>query len=141
MVDAVSATTSTNVIEAMSKLDTAKNTNTVNYDAFLQLLVTQIKNQDPTEPQDSGEFLAQIASFSSVEQQIQTNESLEKMLTQNLLNGATDLIDRQVFSADGTTGGTVVAVSSTSAGLMAETENGDKILIDDTVTIRAKPTN
>lgn len=141
MVDSVSAVTSSNVIAATSELETAKNNNTVNYDAFLQLLITQIKNQDPTEPQDSGQFLAQIASFSSVEQQIQTNESLEKMLTQNLLNGATDLIDRQIFAADGTTGGTVVAVSSTSEGLIAETENGDKVLVDDSVTIRAKPTN
>lgn len=140
MVDSVSAVSS-NVIAATSELETAKNNNTVNYDAFLQLLITQIKNQDPTEPQDSGQFLAQIASFSSVEQQIQTNESLEKMLTQNLLNGATDLIDRQIFAADGTTGGTVVAVSSTSEGLIAETENGDKVLVDDSVTIRAKPTN
>lgn len=141
MVDAVSAATSSSVIQAGTKLETAKQTNTVNYDAFLQLLITQIKNQDPTEPQDSGEFLAQIASFSSVEQQIQTNESLEKMLTQNLLNGATDLIDRQVFSFNGAQGGTVVAVSSSSEGLIAETENGDKILVDDTVTIRAKPSN
>ncbi|MBL1406438.1 MAG: flagellar biosynthesis protein FlgD [Rhizobiales bacterium] len=141
MVDAVLATSSSSVIQSLSKLDTAKNTNTVNYDAFLQLLVTQIKNQDPTDPQDSGEFLAQIASFSSVEQQIQTNETLEKMLTQNLLQGASDLIDRQVFSFNGSKGGTVIAVSSTSEGLVVETENGDKILVDDTVTIRAKPSN
>lgn len=139
MVDSVSATSSATA--AAEKISSAKETNTVNYDAFLQLLITQIKNQDPTEPQDSGEFLAQIASFSSVEQQIQTNESLERLLTQNLLNGATDLIDRQVFSADGQSGGTVVAVSTTSDGMIAETENGDRILVDSTVTIRAKPTN
>lgn len=141
MVDAVSAATSSTAIQSLSKLESAKNTNTVNYDAFLQLLVTQLRNQDPTDPQDSGEFLAQIASFSSVEQQIQTNETLEKMLTQNLLNGASDLIDRQVFSFDGKSGGTVIAVSSTSEGLVVEIENGDKILIDNTVTIRTKPSN
>ncbi|MCI0995126.1 flagellar hook assembly protein FlgD [Pseudomonas corrugata] len=36
-------------------------------DAFLQLLVTQLKNQDPLSPQDNGEFVAQLAQFSSLE--------------------------------------------------------------------------
>lgn len=37
-------------------------------DAFLQLLVTQLQNQNPLEPQADGEFLAQLAQFSSLEQ-------------------------------------------------------------------------
>lgn len=36
-------------------------------DAFLQLLVTQLKNQNPLEPQDNGAFVAQLAQFSSLE--------------------------------------------------------------------------
>ena len=36
-------------------------------DAFLQLLVTQLQHQDPLEPQADGEFLAQLAQFSSLE--------------------------------------------------------------------------
>ena len=44
---------------------------------FLQLLVTQLKNQDPLQPQDNSAFLAQLAQFSSLEQlqQINTNTS------------------------------------------------------------------
>lgn len=41
--------------------------NTLGKDAFLQLLVTQLKNQNPLEPQDNGEFVAQLAQFSSLE--------------------------------------------------------------------------
>jgi flagellar basal-body rod modification protein FlgD len=36
-------------------------------DMFLQLLVTQLQHQDPTQPEDSGEFLAQLAQFTSLE--------------------------------------------------------------------------
>jgi flagellar hook assembly protein FlgD len=36
-------------------------------DAFLQLLVTQLKNQNPLDPQDNGAFVAQLAQFSSLE--------------------------------------------------------------------------
>ena len=59
----------------------ASSPETVDYDAFLQLLVKQLKTQDPTEPTDSAEFFSQLASFSSVEQQIQINNKLEALLT------------------------------------------------------------
>lgn len=48
-------------------------------DAFLQLLVTQLKNQDPLQPQDNGEFLAQLAQFSTLEQLQQIGTSLDTM--------------------------------------------------------------
>ena len=37
-------------------------------DTFLQLLITQLQHQDPTQPQDSTQFLAQLEQFSSLEQ-------------------------------------------------------------------------
>ena len=51
-----------------------------NFDTFLTLLVAQLQNQDPLEPTDTKEFVQQLVQFSEVEQQIDTNASLEKML-------------------------------------------------------------
>jgi flagellar basal-body rod modification protein FlgD len=49
-------------------------------DDFLLLLTTQMKNQDPLNPQDSTEFVAQLANFSAVEPQINTNTNLETLI-------------------------------------------------------------
>lgn len=48
--------------------------------AFLSLLTTQLKYQDPLSPMDSTEFTAQLAQFASVEQGIQTNTNLESLI-------------------------------------------------------------
>jgi flagellar basal-body rod modification protein FlgD len=50
------------------------------FQTFLTLLTTQMRNQDPLKPMESTEFVAQLASFSGVEQQIRTNDRLESIL-------------------------------------------------------------
>jgi flagellar basal-body rod modification protein FlgD len=47
---------------------------------FLNLLVTQLKNQDPLDPLDANEFTSQLVQFASVEQQIYQNAHLEKLV-------------------------------------------------------------
>jgi len=48
-------------------------------DAFMNLLLTQLQHQDPTQPQADGEFLAQLAQFSALEQLQAMNAKLESM--------------------------------------------------------------
>ena len=62
-----------------SKSDAA-NEATMNFDMFLKMLTTQLANQDPLNPMDGTAFTEQIATFSSLEQQIAGNESLEKLV-------------------------------------------------------------
>ena len=47
---------------------------------FLNLLVTQLKHQDPLDPMDATEFTSQLVQFASVEQQIHQNANLEKLI-------------------------------------------------------------
>jgi flagellar basal-body rod modification protein FlgD len=47
--------------------------------SFLQLLVAQMQNQDPTQPQDGTQFVAELAQFSSLEQEIQMRQDLDTL--------------------------------------------------------------
>lgn len=55
---------------------------TSDFETFLQMLTTQARYQDPLEPLDSSEYASQLAQFSTVEQQVQTNDLLEAMVAQ-----------------------------------------------------------
>jgi flagellar basal-body rod modification protein FlgD len=50
-------------------------------DAFMKLLTTQLANQDPLAPQENGEFLAQLAQFSSLEKLTAIETSIKEMAT------------------------------------------------------------
>ncbi len=64
---------------ALSKAGFSKQT-------FLQLLVTQLKNQDPLDPQDSSQFVAELAAFSSLEQMANMNNSMQTVLETSVTN-------------------------------------------------------
>jgi flagellar basal-body rod modification protein FlgD len=49
---------------------------TLGKDAFMKLLVNQLKNQDPTSPADSSQYIAQLAQFSSLEQMQELNDNI-----------------------------------------------------------------
>lgn len=51
-----------------------------NFTDFLNMLMTQLQNQDPTSPMDTNQFTSELVQFTSVEQQINTNNSLTQLI-------------------------------------------------------------
>jgi len=107
----------------------------LNYDSFLKLLIAQMKNQDPTDPMDASEQMSQLASFSQVEQTIQTNSHLRSMLQAEALTRAGDLVGKYVQSADDKVMGKIKEVEVYSDGVIAITEKNDKVLLQAGVVI------
>lgn len=70
-----------------------------NYSDFLKLLTTQLQNQDPSAPTDTNQLTQQIATLSQVEQQINTNTNLEKLISlynASSINNVVGYIGKQV---------------------------------------------
>ena len=64
-----------------STTSTAQQTLSGNFQTFLTLLTTQLKNQDPMSPMDSNQFTQQLVMYSQVEQQINTNSKLDSLIS------------------------------------------------------------
>jgi flagellar basal-body rod modification protein FlgD len=141
-VDAVSTTTATAASNPWANAGASSTDQTnasLNYDSFLKLLIAQMKNQDPTDPMDASEQISQLASFSQVEQTIQTNTHLKSMLQAEALTRAGDLVGKYVKSADDTVTGKIKEAQVYSDGLIAVTENGDKVLMQAGVILSNDP--
>jgi flagellar basal-body rod modification protein FlgD len=83
MVDAVSTA------NAAGRINTSTAMLASNFETFLTLLTTQLKNQDPLSPLDSNEFTAQLTQMAGVEQQLLTNDLLTSLLKAQQGDGLT----------------------------------------------------
>jgi flagellar basal-body rod modification protein FlgD len=116
-----SATTSTAATDASK--------NMLDYNTFLQLLIAEMKNQDPTKPMDSAQYIGQLASFSNVEQAVKTNAKLDAMMSSLALTQAEGFIGRTVTAADDSVSGKVTSVRVTADGALATLDNGSELLL------------
>jgi flagellar basal-body rod modification protein FlgD len=107
----------------------------LNYDSFLKLLLQQLKSQDPTSPVDQKETLAQLASFSNVEQTIKLNQKLDTMLDQQRVFDASALIGKHVQSLTAATAGQVSSVEVVQGRIFAILQSGDKLELSNDIRI------
>lgn len=114
-----------------------KSKTSVDYDSFLRLLVAEMKNQDPSNPMDSTQYVAQLATFSQVEQSVQINKRLDQMLQSQTLSQADALIGRTITSADGKTSGQVAEVRLFSDGIIAVLKDGTQVVVGPGISVKA----
>lgn len=105
----VADTTASSVLgnyDIANKTTTTKKSNDLGQAAFLELMITQMKNQDPLSPQSNSEFVAQLAQFSSV-------EGLEKLNT-NFNSFSSNFMSNQALQASSLVGRSVSVEGKTS---------------------------
>ncbi len=107
----------------------------LDYDSFLKLFMAEMKNQDPTAPTSSTEYIAQFATFSQVEQSMQTNTKLDGLLSSLALSQADGIIGRTLTSEDGSVSGEVTAVRIVNGGALADLDSGKSVVLGPGVII------
>ena len=82
----------TSTTQTSTQTPVATKPKATDYDTFLKMMTTQIKNQDPLNPMSADNFAVQLATFSGVEQQTKTNDLLSQQLSQNALNSMAQMV-------------------------------------------------
>jgi flagellar basal-body rod modification protein FlgD len=129
------STVNLNAPPATQSTTSDANTASIDYNAFLRLLIAQMKNQDPTKPMDSSQFMSQLASFSNVEQGIKMNQKLDTLMTSMALTQVDDVVGRTIVSADESVVGTVAALRVVEGGAVAILEDGREVTLGPGVII------
>ncbi|GLK89436.1 flagellar hook assembly protein FlgD [Pseudomonas turukhanskensis] len=127
-VDSVS--TQSSVLDQYAVKDTTTTDKTLGKDQFLQLLVAQMNNQNPLDPQTNSEFVAQLAQFTQVESLDNLNTSVESILSSTQSSQAlqaSSLVGRKVILSTDTA---VVDTSETFKGSIALTNGTDNLYVN-----------
>lgn len=126
-----------------SSATTAVKNEPLGQDAFLQLMVAQLRYQDPTSPADSQSFIAQTAQFTSVETLKQIAEKMTSMSRNDDLTTIGSLVGSTVQFADSSgslVDAPVISGRTTETGIMLALPDRE-ISIDDIVAIVDPKTN
>ncbi|MBR0726567.1 flagellar hook assembly protein FlgD [Bradyrhizobium manausense] len=137
-VSSATDTTSTNSSSSTSSTNSTSSSSGVDYNTFLQLLIAEMKNQDPTNPTDTSQYMSQFAQLSTVEQAMQTNTKLDSLLSSQSLSQADGLIGKTVSFTDSTGAtftGKVASISINSTGSIATLQDGTKVAVGPGLTI------
>ncbi len=110
---------------------------------FIKMMITQLQNQDPLEPAKNEQLLAQMSQIGQLESSAQLQQSLAKMVLQNNLGAAGNLIGKSVvgLGEDGAQiAGTVTSVRVEDNNVFLELDNGHALRMDRVLEIATSTT-
>ncbi|MDH3584900.1 MAG: hypothetical protein OER86_11870 [Phycisphaerae bacterium] len=105
---------------------------------FIRVLFTELRNQDPLEPQDSSKLLEQLSSLRNIESQLTLQEKLESLVLGNQIASAGNLIGKLVEGLDGFNDqvqGLVTSVRVADGQVVLELDSGQALEMDRVTTI------
>jgi flagellar basal-body rod modification protein FlgD len=107
----------------------------VSTDAFMQLLIAQLKNQDPTKPVDSTEYVSQLASLSELEQSVKQTAALDRLAAQSRISEATGAIGLFASALDGSAAGVITSTRIEAERVIAVLSGGQELVLEAGVTL------
>lgn len=111
----------------------------ISSDQFMKILIAELSQQDPFEPQDSGALLEQLSALRNIESQINLQEQIEGLVLQNSVSGAANLIGKEVDGLDTSNTqvtGVVTSVRVQEGKAILELSSGRTLPIDRVSEIR-----
>ena len=124
MTDAAAAASSASASQTQQTINTSLGSLANNYQTFLSLLTTQLKNQDPLSPLDTNQFTQQLTQMTGVEQQLLGNQLLQQLVTDQSVTQGANLIGKVVTAPDPSGSTTPISGVVTSV----QQHNGQTIL-------------
>jgi flagellar basal-body rod modification protein FlgD len=103
----ISSTGAASTNNSSSSASSMMPTQTLNQQDFLNLLVTQLQNQDPMNPMSDTDFIAQMAQFSTLQQSQQTYQSISEMQANNMIGSTVNVSTTGGVSDTGTVSGVI----------------------------------
>jgi len=97
---------------------------------FIEIIFTELSNQDPLEPNDTGALIEQMSTLQSMQSDMELTSRLEAIVSQNELAGAASMIGRSItgFTESGVrVSGTVTSVTRTTEGPMLNLDGGSRV--------------
>jgi flagellar basal-body rod modification protein FlgD len=111
---------------------TAAGPKTLQANDFINLLITQLKNQDPTQPMSNSELLQQVSEIGQLQSQNQLQTSLQGLVMQNQISSASNLIGKHVTGNDASSNpadGIVTSISVANNSVNLNLDSGQTLPI------------
>ena len=110
-----------------------------NFDTFLTLLTTQLKNQNPLDPLDTNQFTQQLVEFASVEQQVNMNSNLQTLISMQQTSQSLQALQLvgQTVTVNSSTAALSNATSSPATGNVTITNSSGQVVLTGTISLSA----